>query len=202
MRSAKQRYRTRISIAFGIVVFAVAAVSESRWESQSEMVTAVLMWCGLLLVGVASLGRLWCSVYIAGHKTKRLIVDGPYSISRNPLYFFSLIGVIGAGLCSETMTLPAILAAVFVVSYPMIIRDEEQVLLSVHGEAFETYKQNTPRFWPRLSSLREPETYEVNPIIFRKHLFDAMIFVWCAGLLEVLEQMRELGWLPTLLRVY
>jgi hypothetical protein len=35
------------------------------------------------IAAVASLGRMWCSLYIAGSKDKELITNGPYSLCRN-----------------------------------------------------------------------------------------------------------------------
>lgn len=57
--------------------------------------STILFLLGLLLVGVATVGRLWCSLYISGHENSELITTGPYSLSRNPLYFFSLPGFAG-----------------------------------------------------------------------------------------------------------
>jgi steroid 5-alpha reductase family enzyme len=162
----------------------------------------MLFMAGLLLVGVATLGRLWCSFYIAGHKTKRLVTEGPYSLMRNPLYFFSLVGFIGVGLTSETLSLPIVLLLVFAAYYPAVIRREEQGLREIHGEAFEKYASSTSCFLPRLAGLTEPDAYDVNPRVFRRHLFDALIFIWCAGLLEVMEELRDLGWVKTLFRIY
>lgn len=55
---------------------------------------------GLVLRFTAILGWLWNILYIGYQKNSRLITDGPHSISRNPLYLFSLIGVTGIASCS------------------------------------------------------------------------------------------------------
>ena len=34
-------------------------------------------------------------------------------------------------------------------------------------------------------AIEEPETYQVNPLVFRIHIFSALWFVWIAGILEV-----------------
>src|SRR5689334_20903012 len=53
---------------------------------------------GFLLVLVCFLGRLWSILYVGGRKNDELISIGPFSITQNPLYFFSTVGTVGIGL--------------------------------------------------------------------------------------------------------
>ena len=93
---------------------------------------------------------------------------GPYSVCRNPLYFFSMLGGLGVGLATETLTIPALILLAFAVYYPFVIHYEENKLLTVHGEDFKNYFQTVPRFWPKWTLLIEPEEYAVT----QKHLGD------------------------------
>jgi protein-S-isoprenylcysteine O-methyltransferase Ste14 len=202
MASAVKRTRIRLSIIFGVAVFLFFCVSRSGWEGQAPVVAAVLFFVGILLVGLATIGRAWCSLYIAGYKNKALVVDGPYSISRNPLYLFSLIGLVGVGLCSETLLIPTILVIGFALYYPGVIRKEENKLLELYAQDCRDYMATTPRFFPRLSQLREPKQYTVNPKVFRKHVFESMLFVWIVGMLELAEALQHVGWIHTVLKIY
>lgn len=56
---------------------------------------AVIERTGGLLILLCIAGRTWCSLYIGGHKERQLIVSGPYSITRNPLHAFSILGTVG-----------------------------------------------------------------------------------------------------------
>ena len=197
-----EKFRIEISRIFVAVLIIVIIISDSAWETQAPFVSAVLFMVGCVLVGVASLGRLWCSLYIAGYKTDSLITQGPYSLCRNPLYFFSLIGAVGVGFASETITLPVVLFLVFTMYYPSVIKSEEAELSKIHDDKFQTYFQNTPRFIPKLSNFREPEEYVVKPVIFRKHMFDALWFIWLLGIMEILESLHELHVLPTIFNFY
>ena len=153
-------------------------------------------------MGIASIGRLWCSLYIAGYKTERLVNQGPYSISRNPLYFFSLLGAIGVGLASETLLIPLLILIAFVVYYPFVIKSEEADLLKLHDKEYEIYLKEVPRFFPKISLLKEPEDYIVKPIVFKRQMFDALWFIWLMGLLEIIEELHELKLLPTIFKIY
>ena len=65
---------------------------------------------GLAAIIVAIVGRAWCSLYIGGRKNAQVMQDGPYSICRHPLYFFSTIGATGFGLLLDSLLLAALFA--------------------------------------------------------------------------------------------
>ena len=196
------RWRTKISQGLGLLFLFVFLFSEKKFETISPLLTGVMFICGCFLVGLATVGRLWCAQYIAGYKTDVLITDGPYSICRNPLYFFSLLGGIGAGLTTESITLAAVIVFVFCLIYPITIRNEERVLLNHFKSGYEAYMRNVPRFIPDFSLFHEPGEYTVKPKVFRREVFDALYFVWIVGLFEFIEILIEIKLIPTLFSLY
>ena len=185
---------------------AAAAVAllgtESLWEGADGIMTLVLFVAGMVLVGIASLGRMWCSLYIAGYKDETLITEGPYSVCRNPLYFFSLLGAVGVGLCTETLLFPLVFLVLFALYYPFVIKSEERRLKQLFGAQFDRYAGRVPAFFPRRCLFEEPESYRVNPAVYRVHIYSALWFVWIVGILEVVEGLREAGIIGTLWSVY
>jgi protein-S-isoprenylcysteine O-methyltransferase Ste14 len=175
--------------------------SGSRWEMM-EMYSAILFAVGVIMVGIATVGRLWCNLYICGRKSSELITTGPYSMCRNPLYFFSLIGAVGLGLVTETVSIPLIFLVVFSVYYPFVIQAEEKGLRQIHGAEFQHYCEEIPRFIPSFRRLQEPQEYLVKARLFRKSLFDATCFIWLIAVLETIEVLHELNILPVFIRLY
>ena len=169
-RTLIEKKRKILTWLLGIVLFLLVLLSESYWE-QKIVVSDILFLFGIMLVGVATIGRLWCLLYISGYKTNTLIQCGPYSACRNPLYFFSSLGGVGVGLASETLILPGIILIGFALYYPLVIRAEERKLRNLHGKDFEDYMNVTPRFFPLFRAFKEPEEYIVRPRAFRKELF-------------------------------
>ncbi len=135
------------------------------------------------------------------HKNLQIISTGPYSLCRNPLYFFSWIGFAGIGFATETFTLGIVLSVLFLIGYVPVINSEEAFLQSKFGAAFTGYCELTPRFFPRLSGLNEPENYTVNPRLFRRTMGDVIWFVWILGFLELVEALHEFHILEPLLRL-
>ena len=202
MKFKFEKYRIVLSrIAAAIVLF-FFFTTQSYWEIKNEKITFLLFLVGIILVAIASLGRMWCSLYIAGYKDTRLITQGPYSICRNPLYFFSMIGVIGVGCATETFTFPIVFILLFASYYGFVIKSEEERLKKLFGVAFDEYAKTVPAFFPRLSLLSEPENYNVKPALYRRHIFSALWFIWIVGILEVIEGMKEIGFLKTLWLLY
>ena len=183
--------RILISRFIAIVFLALLFLTESSF--QGTTIGACLFFFGILLVGVGTVGRLWCALYISGYKKEELVTLGPYSISRNPLYFFSLLGFSGLGFATKSFTFGILTILAFALVYPFIIRKEEEFLRSKFGQAFDAYCQRTPRFFPKIASFQEPETYMVNPRVFRRAALDALWFVWFIGILELIDLSHKTG---------
>ncbi len=202
MKSKTEIYRIVLSrIAAAISLFFVCS-TQSYWETTKETFTFSLFLIGMILVAIASLGRMWCSLYISGYKDNKVVTKGPYSICRNPLYFFSMIGVVGIGCSTETFTFPIVFIILFVLYYPFVIKNEEKRLKQLFGVEFEEYTKRVPAFFPRLSTFVEPENYIVNPVVYRRHIFSALWFIWIVGILELFEGMREIGLFTPLFTLY
>lgn len=194
--------RIRISQLFGLVLILLVMLSDNIWETKAPLFSAFLFLLGMVLAGIGSMGRLWCSLYIAGYKENTLISVGPYSMTRNPLYFFSLVGAIGVGFATETLTIPLLVAIAFALYYPAVIKAEELRLRELHNEEFDKYVAKVPRFFPSAQNFAEPEDYVIKPILFRKNVFDALWFIWLIGLLEFIETLHETHILPTVFSLY
>lgn len=195
-----ERMRIALSRVLMVGVGLLLVLSRSAWEG--HIVDVALFFCGCLLVGVGTIGRVWATLYITGRKTSALVTTGPYSLCRNPLYLFSLVGGLGVALATETLTIPLLYVLPFALYYPRVIRSEERRLRTAHGDLFDAYCRTTPAFWPRMSGLREDAIYQVNAISFRKHITDALWFVWLVGGIELVESLHEFGLVRARLTLY
>ena len=193
--------RFKLSKIFSTLLIILILFSGSIWEDR-KLISDALFLAGALLVSVATVGRLWCSLYISGYKNNALITTGPYSVNRNPLYFFSLLGAVGVGLGTETVTVPSIILIAFSLYYPFVIRKEEKHLRNIHGKRFDDYCREIPRFFPTFSRFTEPDSYVAKPKVFRKRVLNALWFVWILGILELVEAFHEYSVVPIFLKLY
>lgn len=179
------KMRGKLSRIFVFFLFAMVFMFGSYWED--TVLGEMLFIFGVVLISFATIGRVWCTFYIAGHKTKLLVTEGPYSMCQNPLYFCSFVGAIGVGFLTETFTMPLVVAVCFGLYYPGIIKMEQNRLRKVHGQLLDDYQKKTPVFWPSLANYNEPKDYPADPVIFRKHLMDSVVFIMMIGVAEVIE---------------
>ncbi len=200
--SISERLRLLCSQIFAVGIIVLLLFSKNGWQETIPFLNTILFVIGVVFASIGSLGRLWCSLYIAGYKTDKLIQLGPYSMCRNPLYFFSFIGALGLALASETLLIPVLLAIGFALYYPSVIKSEENKLQEIFGEELLDYKQKVPRFFPKLSLLNEPQDYLVKPILFKEHMFDAIWFIWFLGVVEIIKDLHTSGILPSYFTLY
>lgn len=198
LQISRTRTRLVLSRLFGLSILALLAFGSSYW-SPYPMFDQMLFVAGFVLSIVGFCGRLWCLSYIAGRKKRVLVMEGPYSLCRHPLYFFSFVGGIGLGLCTETISAALLFALAFAVYYPQAIRGEE-TFLSDNFPGYEEYRKRVPLFFPRWSNFVEGEG-TVSVCAFRREIVAAGGFLLLIGLFEMVEALHHTEILPTLFLV-
>ena len=147
-----------------MILLILLSITNNNFRAYTLDITSIeslkMSIIGFVLVVFGSFGRIWASLYIEGHKTKNLITAGPFSMVRNPLYFFSLIMLLGFSLALKSIYLPLSLLLIFVIFHIPTISNEEKKLQNIHGEKFEDYVRSTPRLIPNIFKYKKPEIGE------------------------------------------
>lgn len=154
---------------------------------------------GIYLIAICIVGRVLCSVYISGHKSIEIIEVGPYSVCRNPLYVFSLLGAIGVGIMSGSVVVSVLFGAVTWTVLRIVVSREESFLLSKHGDLYKQYMNRVPRFWPNFALWTSGDSIVVRTRGVIRTFADASLFLLAVPLIEVLEYLKETGWMPVLI---
>lgn len=191
----RTRKRLMLSRIFGLGMLLLLVFGSSSWSTSRPLLEEMLFMIGLFLAVAGFCGRLWCLSYIAGQKKRVLVTSGPYSLCRHPLYFFSLVGGIGLGLCTEMLSVAALFALAFAVYYPRAIRGEEAFLNGNFPEYGE-YKKRVPLFFPRWSNFNEGEG-TFSSAHFGREIMAAGGFLLFIGVFELVEALHETNLLPT-----
>lgn len=195
----KQRMRdTRALMASTIFVgiFCKTAFSDDEiWHESLEL-------AGYVLITICAIGRIYSTAFIGGLKNENLITWGPYSLCRNPLYFFSLLGAAGIGLMSTSLLAFIIIFAGFTFIYIGLIRREEEFLKEKFGKTFEEYAQKTPRLLPSFKNYTCPAELAFQPKYLTKSVFDAIWWFVPYPLFEMADYLKETGMIDPFLRIF
>ena len=83
-------------------------------------------------------------------RTQRLVTNGPYRFTRNPMAFGTFLCYIALGLILNSVVVLVFIALMMPVALAYIRRYEEQRLARDFGEEFIKYKELVPMFFPWL----------------------------------------------------
>jgi protein-S-isoprenylcysteine O-methyltransferase Ste14 len=184
-------------VAVGVLVFAVTTSVHPSGGTVHEMIE----WLGIVLIVACILGRTWSSLYIGGRKIEEFVQTGPYSVMRNPLYFFSFLGAAGIGMQVGSVMLGLICAALAWLVFYTVVLQEEQVLEARYGPAYRDYLAHVPRFLPNPSLWRDEPTLTIRPPRVLMTFADALVFLLAVPLAELFEHLQDTGVIPVLLRL-
>lgn len=178
-----------------IVVFA-----DSTWPDGSIEHEGIEL-AGFFLIAFCIVGRTWCSLYIGGLKNKSLIDAGPYSITRNPLYVFSVIGAVGVGAQLGSVVIAILAGIVTWAVFYILIFSEERHLRDRFGASFRNYMVRVPRFLPNFRLWRDMESLTIKPGIVRATFIDACVFLLSIPICESFDHLHDIGVVPVLFNV-
>ena len=180
-----------------VLAFLLILFSRQFWENESPL-HELLDFTGYFLIALCALGRVYSTAFLGGFKNKDLITYGPFSVVRNPLYVFSLIGVTGIALISNHLAIIIGLPVFFLVLYIFLIKREEQFLESEFGNSYQEYKKTVPRLLPNFALYNAPETISMAPRFVNKAFSDAIWWFVAFPCIELVEYMQDTGILPVL----
>ena len=169
-----------------VTLFSTPQVAESSWLTQS---LGLLAWV-TFVAGVAM--RFWATLYIGGRKETVLVTDGPYSLCRNPLYVGSFLLAVAAALFLESLVCVAAVLIVALIYTLTTVPVEEKFLRARHGQDYEDYARQVPRYWPSFRGFTTPKHISVDIHRLRLECARASRWVWLPLLGEVLPYLR--GW--------
>ena len=89
------------------------------------------------------------------HKNEQIANHGIYGMVRNPLYFGSLLLLLGINVIIANPVAWVVSLLLFAITYIPTILGEEEGLASTFGEAWIAYKNSTPRLIPNPLKLGE-----------------------------------------------
>ena len=195
-----QRKRIRALTILALLACVAIPFFQSSWTEAGELHEGIET-AGLVAICIAVLGRAWCTLYIGGRKSTALTVTGPYSISRNPLYVFSLIGVMGAGWQTGSLSVGFIMAVLSYLVFFWIIGKEEEALHAKFGWEYEAYRHKVPKLWPRFSAWQDADSLIVNPRLVWRTVRDGAVFLLFIPAFEAIDWLQASGWIKPFLHL-
>lgn len=195
---AKELNQTRIRDSRLLMLLAVFGILfGERVLPATALTSELIKLAGYFMVTLCAMGRLYASAFIGGLKNKQLITYGPFSITRNPLYVFSLIGFSGLALMSGHITVVLLITGGFWYMYNNLIAREEEFLKMEFGQGYIDYTRRTPRFWPNFKAYFCPEEITCRPKYLINAFGDAIWWFLPLPLLELVDYFHATGALKT-----
>lgn len=140
-------------------------------------------------------------MYIGGRKLEEFTHEGPYSVSRNPLYFFTFLGAAGMATQDGSATLGFIAVLITWLVFRIVVQKEEKVLSLIFGQQYQDYLRNVPRFLPNPELFHDLEVVQIRPKNVWQTFIDAAVFLLALPALRAIEYLQEIEILPVFFRL-
>lgn len=201
MRHEPVRQRTRIHFVQAGALALVPAffIAQPHWQGAAHELMEIT---GVCLIFLCIVGRMWSILYVGSKKNRELVMAGPYSMTRNPLYFFSSLGAVGIGLIYGSLVIALALALLVYGILTVTAAKESNHLRSLFGPQYEAYERRTPSFWPRASLYREASELNFSPKALMRTFKDGLLFLAAFPAIETIEYLQQAGYIPVLIQLY
>ncbi|RZT94727.1 protein-S-isoprenylcysteine O-methyltransferase Ste14 [Advenella incenata] len=196
-----QRLRRVLLVCAALVIVAMSLFTESAWRDVTLM-HDLIQAGGLVLILCGALGRIWSSLYLNGRKNTELMTHGPYSVTRNPLYMFSIMGVTGMGLLSGSLLTGLVSGGLIYLVFNWVIAQEEDTLQMIFGVPYSQYKKHVPRLGITLRHWNNPAHLEISMKALGRTVREALCFLLAGPFFILLNYLHKDAILPVLMHVF
>ncbi|TKT82758.1 isoprenylcysteine carboxylmethyltransferase family protein [Aquamicrobium sp. LC103] len=198
LASYQSARRFVLALLIALICFVLVFAASLQNELMHERIESLGL--ALILVGIG--GRLWSILYIGGRKSAEVVSTGPYSVMRNPLYFFSTIAAAGVGAQTGSYVVATLFAVLCAIVFHVVALREERHLKATLGAPYLDYIGRVPRFLPNPRLFRDDCEVTFRPRLFNTTLLDGLIFLVSIPFFELIEEGQEIGLIPVLFWLY
>lgn len=135
------RYRSTVGIISLFIILYLATPS-----AKSITVGFFVMMAGVFF-------RAWSSGHL--NKDNELATEGPYSLTRNPLYFGNFVLGSGIAIAGNHFFTYLIFFAFFLFFFPFLMIIEHKRLKQKFGKKYEEWSRKSNSFFPKIKRIRE-----------------------------------------------
>ena len=189
-----RKYALRLGLVLGVCALFLRIPLAPGGTHHPHLIVRV----GIVLILLCIVGRTWCTLYIGGLKKIQLVTLGPYSLVRNPLYVFTIIGVAGVGAQTGSMTMAVGLALLVAIVFYAVALQEQAFLADTFGDQYRAYAERVPLFLPRFSTWQEADQLTIVPMLVRRTFMDASLFLLAIPLDDVIRWLQDNDWVHVL----
>jgi protein-S-isoprenylcysteine O-methyltransferase Ste14 len=120
-------FRYRVPLTWIVAIAGLAAARPTT--------TSIMLGAGWAAIGLG--WRAWAAGTI--NKNAEVAMDGPYALSRHPLYFGNFMLASGFAAASGRLWVLAAIVGLTLAVYIPLIRNEEATLIGLFGQRYQDY---------------------------------------------------------------
>ena len=139
-------FRVQITSVISLAVFILYIMMGTQPVSVTDG-NSPLGKCGWVIIIGGLLLRSWAAGIL--HKERTLATNGPYSLTRHPLYMGTFLSALGFAVLLNEIGFYAMVLALFFLVYLPKMRQEERKMAARFGEQWDGFKQTTFMIFPR-----------------------------------------------------
>ena len=152
--------------------------------------------CGVAPLSWRRCHALVVTLYIGGRKSFDLVTEGPYSVTRNPIYLGTLLLTLLIGVWSQSGVFLLTIILVSTAYLALTVPAEEDGLQSRHGTAFRAYCKRVPRLVPNFRLFHSSGTVDVQASGLLAEALRMCRWAWIPILCSLATHLRSEAWWP------
>lgn len=146
--------QTRPTVVFALAFVAAMGLDELAPMPASEVFRRTVPWAGGAALAGGAILTTWCLLMFGRLGTgimpdrpaRRLVTEGPYAWSRNPMFVGFVLMYLGAAWLIGSLWALALLPLAITVTTVAVIRREERYMRQAFGTAYDRYARRVNRW--------------------------------------------------------